>query len=505
MSINSELLGSREYSARFADQARARRFEVERGRLAVIAQIAIERHLTIWQRHPKIRPEPRRDWTIGPISGHRLNVIVTWLGCTLLLYLLQNFVWPQGLVPKTTMETVFSWGSLLWLSAIIPGFCALTGMIVFKHSNKLDQVRPIRRLVSWRIVSRGTNVEILTETIRRCQREMAKTPLFPFVIEVVTDHQTIDLARPADDVISIAVPKDFRTPNNSHFKARALHYASTHSVLPDDAWIVHLDEETQPTSSGIKGICSLIREEEATGRYRIGQGAILYHRRLKQFPFLTLADNIRTGDDFGRFHLGHRLGITLYGMHGSFIVVRNDLEKSIGFDVGPHGSITEDSFWALMAMERGHRCRWVDGYLEEQSTQSVSDFIKQRRRWFQGLAKVAVHAPVALKWRFTIGLNSILWALAPFSLLYSFLHLFYGTEVQPLVRFLANTSLAAYATIYLVGLKANLDEHGIYNRFARLFWYLLQCLLLPFCCLLESLGVVWAICKPAEGFHVVKK
>ena len=505
MSIHSELQDSRKFTSRFAEEIRERRAEVERGRLGALAQIAVQRHLALWRTYPKIRREPIRDWTFGPITGHRLNVLTIWFICTLLFYFLQYMIWPKGVVPRTAMETIFSWGSLLWLSAVVPSFCALTGLIIFRHPRKPDQIRPIRHLVSWRIVSRGTNAKVLTDTIRRCQQEMAKTPLFPYVIEVVTDERSVDLRPPASDVISLAVPKNFRTPNNTLYKARALHYAALHSPLPDDAWIVHLDEETQPTSSGIKGICALIREEEASGRHRIGQGAILYHRRLMQFPFLTLADNIRTGDDFGRFHLGHRLGITLYGMHGSYIVVRNDLEKSIGFDVGPQGSITEDSFWALMAMERGNRCRWVEGYLEEQSTQSVTDFVKQRRRWFQGLAKVAIHAPVALKWRITIGLNSLLWALAPFSLLYSFLHLFYGTEVQPWVRFFANTSLSVYATLYLVGMKANLDEHGVRNAFARFFWYLLQCLFFPLCSLLESAGVVWAICRPASGFHVVKK
>ena len=73
--------------------------------------------------------------------------------------------------------------------------------------------------------------------------------------------------------------------------------------------------------------------------------------------------------------------------------MRNDVECAIGFDFGPRGSITEDAFWALVAMERGHRTRWVEGYLEEQSTQSVVDFIKQRERWFRGLVAVVFDAP----------------------------------------------------------------------------------------------------------------
>ena len=126
---------------------------------------------------------------------------------------------------------------------------------------------------------------------------------------------------------------------------------------------------------------------------RIGRGAILYHRQWRTHPILTLADNVRTGDDFARFHFQHRLSVTVFGLHGSYIVVKNSVEKQIGFDFGPKGSITEDAFWAMVAMQDGYRCRWVDGYLEEQSTQSVSDFVRQRRRWFQGLAKVALYAP----------------------------------------------------------------------------------------------------------------
>ena len=285
------------------------------------------------------------------------------------------------------------------------GAAGLVGMLMYRHSRTLDAAVPIPQMVSWRIVSRGTNLAALTATIRRCQNEMAKTPLFPYVIEVVTDSITPVLDVPSDDIVHITVPRDYQTPNGTLYKARALHYALENSLLPPDAWIVHLDEETQPTSSGIKGIAQMIREEEASRRYRIGQGAILYHRNWKRHPFLTLADMVRTGDDFARFHLGHRLGITLFGLHGSYIVVKNSVEQASGFDFGPEGSITEDAFWALVSMEAGYRCRWVDGYLEEQSTETVLDFMKQRRRWYQGLAKVALHAPVKRHWRLVIAVT----------------------------------------------------------------------------------------------------
>lgn len=421
------------------------------------------------------------------------------------LYGLQSWLWPSSPAPHTILEHVWSWGSLLWLGAVIPGSLGLAGMLAFQHPKHLDIVEPISKLVSWRIVSRGTNVEALTDTIRRCQIEMAKTPLFPYVIEVVTDTANISLPEPNEDLRYIVVPQDYSTPNRSLYKARALQYALEHSPLPDDAWIVHLDEETQPTASGIKGICAMIREEEASGALRVGQGAILYHRKWREHPILTLADNVRTGDDFARFHFQHRLGVTIFGLHGSYIVARNDVEKSIGFDFGPQGSITEDAFWALVAMEREYRCRWVDGYLEEQSTQSIGDFVRQRRRWYQGLAKVSIHAPVKLRWRLPLGLNTFFWTLAPFAVLYTIGHFFYGFSHEWWIRALANYSFASFGTLYFMGLKANLDEYGVTSLYQRVSWYVAQLVFFPIFTLLEGLGVLGALFRPVAGFHVVNK
>jgi beta-1,4-mannosyltransferase len=452
-----------------------------------------------------VQPEPRRDWAAGLLSGHRVFVLLYLAAGITTLYTLQAWLWPTSSRPETLLGEVWSWGTLLWITAVIPGSIGLAGLIAYKHPRHLDHVRPMRTLVSLRIVSRGTNIAALTATIRRCQREMAGLPLFPHVIEVVTDTLDIRLPQPNDDLRYIAVPTDYRTPNGSLYKARALQYALEASPLPEDAWIVHLDEETHLTASGIKGICAMIQEEEASGHLRIGQGPILYHRNWRRHPFLTLADNVRTGDDFARFYFQHRLGITLFGLHGSYIVVRNDVEKSVGFDFGPNGSITEDAFWALVAMERGHRCRWVEGYLEEQSTESLADFVKQRRRWFQGLAKVALYAPVKPVWRVSLGLNTALWALAPFASLYTIAHLFYGFSTVPWIHFLANFSFACFAVLYLMGLKANLDEYGIKSLWRRFTWTVMQIVLLPVFNAMEGIGVLMAIFRPHPGFHVVKK
>ena len=66
-------------------------------------------------------------------------------------------------------------------------------------------------------------------------------------------------------------------------------------------------------------------------------------------------------------------------------------------------------------------------------------------------------------------------------------------------------SLASFGTLYLIGLRANLDEHGITSRLRRLGWFMAQLVLLPLFTFMEGAGVLGAIFKPVAGFHVVQK
>ncbi|MGC2050514.1 MAG: glycosyltransferase family 2 protein [Methylovirgula sp.] len=458
-------------------------------------------------RPASIAREPVRDWSVGFVTGHRTRLVVSLLSIVLISSV-WYFLSPAGKLPTTSFDEIWSWASLLWLSGMLSGTVGLLGAFAYRHPTALDDAQPINRTICWRIVTAGKNIDIVLRTIRRCQSEMARTPLAPYVIEVVMDKcdNVLLLPQHDKDVRVIIVPEGYRTPNSSRFKARALHYALLHSPISDTTWIVHLDEETQPTSSAIKGICNFIRREERSQQLHIGQGGLLYHREWERHPFLTLADTGRTGDDFARFYFQHRLGITLFGLHGSFIVVRNDVEKVTGgFDFGPHGDITEDAFWAVKAMENGLRCAWVEGYLEEQSCMSFLDFLRQRRRWFRGLIKVALYAPVKLRWRLCLGLSTMLWGVAPFAMLYTFGNLMHHVAISPTIRFLASYSFATFAILYITGLKANMDEHGIKcwrKRTAATLWLLL---LLPVFAAMEGLGVLWAMLSPVNGFQVVKK
>ena len=363
---------------------------------------------------------------------HRVSVAVLVSAFTAALYALQHVLWPRPPLPHGIGQWTWSWMGVLWAVAFVPALFELTGLFLWRAPRASPRFIP--DLVCWRVVSRGLNTEALRDTITEIRAQMRATPLFGYIIEVVMDTVAPgpELPAPAADLRYIVVPADYRPPGGSRNKARALNYALWTSPLPGRAWLVHCDEETRPTPSGITGIAAMIREEQESGRVpRIGQGTITYHRDWAAHPFFTLSDCVRTGSDFGRLYLSMKIGVPLFGLHGSFIVVRNDVEKMLGFDVGPVGSLTEDAWWGTIAMDEGYRCRWVEGHLAEQCTHKIPDFLKQRRRWFNGMGRTARLAPVRRRWRAVLGVSMLAWASAPVAWAYTVGHIADGGYVTP--------------------------------------------------------------------------
>jgi beta-1,4-mannosyltransferase len=431
-----------------------------------------------------------------------LKNLITILVAFVCLYLIQNAVWDFNRVPVTPYGRIWQHLSILWALPFLSAVFGIVGLVSFRKP-KTKVGEPIDKLVVWRYVSRGENDKVLRGSIQSVFDAMEKLPLFPYIVEVVTDSAEIDLGE-HPNLRHLAVPWEYQTANGSLYKARALQYALEHSSVPDDAWIMHLDEESYITESLIHGTAQAIVEEEASGQLRIGQGIILYHRDRDDHPLLTCADSIRTGDDYARFAFQLRLGIALFGFHGSFILVRNDVAKEVGFDFGPRGSITEDAFWGLAQMQRGRRCRFVDGYMVEQAPQSNRDFIKQRRRWFLGLVLVTLYAPVKLRWKLPLIIGNVIWSLSWLTFVYTIANLFVGYPAPEWTRLCGNTVFTYYVATYVVGMRANLIDHPA-GFLKSSWWYAITLFLVPYYSLLEALGVLYALVSPDMSFHVVQK
>ena len=99
--------------------------------------------------------EPIRDWRVGWITGHRARVIAFAVSAIAIL-LASHSLSPADTPPRTLVEEIASWASLLWLGALLPGSLGLIGTLLYRFPSDLDDVRPIitqapPQTITWRI------------------------------------------------------------------------------------------------------------------------------------------------------------------------------------------------------------------------------------------------------------------------------------------------------------------------------------------------------------------
>lgn len=69
----------------------------------------------------------------------------------------------------------------------------------------------------------------------------------------------------------------------------------------------------------------------------------------------------------------------------------------MGFDHGPRCSIAEDAYFGLVAASKGYLFGFIEGDMREKSPFTISDFLKQRKRWIQGLLLVVHSSEIPLR------------------------------------------------------------------------------------------------------------
>lgn len=406
------------------------------------------------------------------------------------------------------------WGNLLgllklsWLVpmpyVILNTLAFMRYPVVIRPSIPPSVPQPGVRLY-FRFVTRGRN-EALSRESAEDARQVLEAILPPdnWRIEVVSDSF---MALDSEDgqVQLIQVPEDYRPPRNARFKARALHYALSASDATDEDWIIHLDEETRFDGDTVRDIAHFVAGEaqRPLAQRRLGQGVVLYGRRRIVNWLTTLADSLRVGDDYGRFRLQYERGVAPFGMHGSFVVVNNGVERAVGFDHGFAGSITEDTYFALVLQARGYRFAFLPSSMYEESPFTFADFVRQRRRWYGGLWLVARAGELPIRVRAVLIGFMLAWTFSWLSLLTSFLNLIAPTPTPLWLGLLGGATLAAYLGLYLVGF--GMTFRGRLPRGEQLKRLVLQVVLLPVFSFMEACGVLYGLVSPPKDFYVVRK
>jgi cellulose synthase/poly-beta-1,6-N-acetylglucosamine synthase-like glycosyltransferase len=391
----------------------------------------------------------------------------------------------------------------LKLAFLIPLPLVLSAFIGFLAINEEDFVLQRRSQskdykVIFQITSRGFNVNAVMRSVESV-KYWANKYLKDYEVWLVTEPDA--LINDIDGVNVIKVPSDFSTNNNTKFKARALEYAKglRRDYARDDVWVYFMDEESVVGEDTILGIIDFIENN----RGEIGQGLIVYSNLYGKNLLASLADSIRSSGDVSLYYFQIMTGFVSW-MHGSHVLIRSDIEASIGWDFGTTWG--EDSLFGLEAQRRGYRIRWLKGRLYEQSPFTIRDFLKQRRRWvFHSLDVLRRKTSAKVKTSYFYSL--LVWASGLLNLLIAIL------SIQSKALFPFNNSLilltapvsAYWISSYPVGLYLNTQPLGLPLR--KLALYSVVAVVVG--TLLEGIAVWYAILSAVWmkkiGYEVIKK
>src|SRR5258708_9187738 len=212
--------------------------------------------------------------------------------------------------------------------------------------------------------------------------------------ECEAEERIAKLASRSDLIRLIAVPKHYRTPNGTKFKARANHYSHELRIYEledrDDVWVLHMDDDTGVGPDTTVAMARFIEEQYQAGpdAKHMAQGILTYPRDYAANRLTWLADSVPPAHDVTRLSPCTGSGTPRAGLHGELLLVRASVEATIGWDFGPR-SIVKDAQFALIFCDRYHgRSAWFGGRCYGASPATIRDFLRQRERWSCGLVRL---------------------------------------------------------------------------------------------------------------------
>jgi beta-1,4-mannosyltransferase len=338
-------------------------------------------------------------------------------------------------------------------------------------------------------VCREDTLPALTRVVDSILRHAPRN-LDDFVAEVVVDELAPDAPDAAGRQRALAtlreryagagqrvrltvVPLAYRTPNGTRHKARANQYALERrrrgGENTADTYVYHLDDDTHVGADTVASIAEFLCH--CHDHYYLAQGTLTFPFELSPSWLCRLADSVRPVDDLTRFRFfTGMLGTPLNGLHGEHLLVRADVEEGIGWDFGP-AVLVEDAYFALHFADRHPgRSTTLDSFSYGASPETVQDLVRQRRRWFAGLFRLALDRSVPLRVRLPMIYAVLCWGLGPFQaalpiFLFSFASGIYSTSpVTGWITYVWCFNFTYFLWQYLEGFKINLSVSTVPRR-----------------------------------------
>jgi beta-1,4-mannosyltransferase len=290
--------------------------------------------------------------------------------------------------------------------------------------------------VIFQITAIGKNARSLEASARSVLYWVRHTPKLAFQHRVwlilepegyATAPATYEALR-ASGVELWVVPRGYDTPLGTRGKARALQYAVEQRqalrLSSPGTWVYHQDEETCVGQDTLLGISDFVR----AGRALVGSGIILYPIDWVGSPS-HVQELTRSYDDFRVMDSMTMPDNPTLGFHGSHILVRSDVEDSVGWDSLGYAPAEDLTFEIRVRARYGSVFGVLKGFAYEKGAFTLRDQLRQRRRWVHGVLFALVRSrELNVRRRLTLLYSMFTWfsALPSVILLVASVELHYG-------------------------------------------------------------------------------
>lgn len=390
--------------------------------------------------------------------------------------------------------------TLLCVPQVLFNVCGLLAYNTYPGRVTLQGSPLLAPFLCIRVVTRGDYPQLVADNVQRNMSTCISAGLENFMIEVVTDKEVTCLQRHAR-VRQLVVPADFVTRSGALFKSRALQYCLEPGVcvLQSGDWVLHLDEETLVTENSVRGVLNFI----LAGKHHFGQGMITYANESVVNWCTTLADSFRVSEDLGKLRFQLRcLHRPLFSWKGSYVLTQLDAERSVSYDNGPDGSVAEDCYFAMMAMQRGYSFDFVEGEMWEKSPFTLCDFIQQRKRWLQGIWLVVGSRHISWRTKPFLAASLASWLTLPLTSGSLLLAPIVAAPTVPLLDVIGAAVGGVNLYLYAFGAVKSLGHRAPVKALVAALGSLAT---VPVNLVVENVAVVWGIVSAKHAFYVVQK
>jgi egghead protein (zeste-white 4 protein) len=298
------------------------------------------------------------------------------------------------------------WSELVTLIRILGAFVGLvftlmmgTGLLLsvrYEPERSGERAENVRLVIT--TVAADHVATALRETLDHTTARFSDCEIF-CVLDEGSDLQAELLDR--DDVTTVVVPESYDC--EAVAKGRAINYfIETVVAEAPSYWYGFIDDDNRVLDDAF--LYEIPHYEERG--YRAMNPVLLPRRGRSVTTFM--ADHIRFVDDLSIYRLFTGvLGKPYLGFHGELLCARGDVLAEIGFD---RETIVEDFAFALELVKRDVPVWQSATRVSILSPHDVTSFLKQRSRWYLGIARYLPKAPVAS--RVVVGARILTWTVA---------------------------------------------------------------------------------------------